>query len=108
MGILGGAVGYKLLNRISQNGAVCKDDCAYGNQSKLSALLGESFLQEIKDRVVLDFGCGSGAEAVELAQRGAKKVIGVDIQEKWLEAARERAAQAGVKDLCTFTTKCLE
>jgi len=34
----------------------------------------------VPDQSVLDVGCGSGAMCVELAQRGAARVVGVDIQ----------------------------
>jgi SAM-dependent methyltransferase len=44
----------------------------------------------------LDLGCGSGRDAVHLAQRGWA-VTGVDAVPRALEAARERAATAGVK-----------
>jgi SAM-dependent methyltransferase len=105
MGIIGGALGYHLLKWISKDGETgYMDDRAYAHQSKLEPLLGKDFWNEIKDKVVIDFGCGSGSEAVEMARRGAQKVIGLDIQEKGLEVARERAAQAGVSDRCAFTT----
>ncbi|MGB7925864.1 MAG: class I SAM-dependent methyltransferase [Pyrinomonadaceae bacterium] len=106
MGILGGTLGYHLLKWISKDGATgYMDERAYAHQSKLEPLLGKEFWNDIKDRVVIDFGCGSGAGAVEIAQHGARKVIGIDIQEKGLEVARERAAQAGVDDRCVFTTR---
>ena len=31
---------------------------------------------------VLDFGCGHGALSIEIAQSGADKVLGVDIEKK--------------------------
>lgn len=43
----------------------------------------------------LDLGCGSGIWSVKLAARGWQ-VTGVDIVEKALRSARERARQAGV------------
>jgi SAM-dependent methyltransferase len=43
----------------------------------------------------LDLGCGSGVWGVRLAQRGWQ-VTGVDIVDKALERARERAREAGV------------
>jgi SAM-dependent methyltransferase len=43
----------------------------------------------------LDLGCGSGRDAVYLAQRGWT-VTGIDAVPRPLEAARERAAAAGV------------
>lgn len=44
---------------------------------------------------VLEVGCGDGALAVELAQRGAV-VVGVDASEQMIAAARKRAEAAGV------------
>lgn len=43
----------------------------------------------------LDLGCGSGMQAVQLAQRGWQ-VTGVDLVPKALNAARRRARDAGV------------
>ena len=44
--------------------------------------------------MVVDFGCGAGAEAIELARHGAAQVYGIDILERSLVAAREHAAKA--------------
>lgn len=103
MGIIGGELGYRLLRRVSAGVAdgVC-DGSAYERGSKLEALLGPRVWDELRGRVVIDFGCGEGAEAVEAAARGAKKVIGLDIRERALERAREAAARAGVADRCVF------
>ena len=57
------------------------------------------------NKVIIDFGCGDGEDAVEIAKRGARKVIGVDILEHSLARARKRAAEYGVTRNCTFTTK---
>lgn len=46
--------------------------------------------------LVLDLGCGAGAEAVWLARRG-HRVVGVDSSAPALEIARRRADEAGVK-----------
>ena len=106
MGIIGGALGYHLLRRISTDGETgyC-DGSAYEGVSKVETLLGEKIWQETKDKVVIDFGCGDGEDAVEIAKRSARKVIGVDILEHSLARARQRAAQYGVTSKCTFTTK---
>jgi SAM-dependent methyltransferase len=53
---------------------------------------------------VLDFGCGKGREAIEIAARGASRVIGLDIKEEWLRIARRDAIASGVSGRCTFTT----
>ncbi|MBI9110702.1 class I SAM-dependent methyltransferase [Maridesulfovibrio ferrireducens] len=50
---------------------------------------------------VLDFGCGFGHYSIGAAQLVGKggKVIAVDLQDKMLEIAMERAARAGVDDI---------
>jgi len=42
-------------------------------------------------KVVLDYGCGNGIHALEIAKMGAEKVIGIDLSEMSLDIARERA-----------------
>lgn len=103
MGIIGGTVGYKLLRRISRDGetGLC-DGSAYAGKSKMEALFGTSVWDELAGKVVIDFGCGTGETAIEVAQHGAKKVIGLDISEKRLAAAREAARAADVEDRCHF------
>lgn len=51
---------------------------------------------------VLDVGCGYGATALFLAQQRGCQVTGINISEKELELARERAAQSGLDDQATF------
>jgi SAM-dependent methyltransferase len=106
MGFIGGSVGYHLLRRISADGETgyC-DGSAYEGVSKIETLLGKKIWAETKDKVVIDFGCGDGEDAVEVAARGAKRVIGVDIRERALANARRRAEARGVADRCIFTTK---
>jgi SAM-dependent methyltransferase len=76
---------------------------AYANVSKLQVLLGKELLERLRGKDVLDFGCGVGAEAVEIAGV-ARSVFGLDIVAASIEKARERAAAAGVADRCTFGT----
>ncbi|QDX82087.1 50S ribosomal protein L11 methyltransferase [Denitratisoma sp. DHT3] len=45
---------------------------------------------------LLDYGCGSGILAIAAAKLGAASVLGVDIDEKALEAAAENARRNGV------------
>lgn len=45
---------------------------------------------------VLDYGCGSGILAITAAKLGATKVIGVEIDEQAIEAAKRNADQNGV------------
>ena len=77
---------------------------AYADRSKLQVLLGAKLLEEARGKDVLDFGCGVGSEAVELA-RTAKSVFGLDIWLSALATARAAADAAGVSDRCTFGTE---
>jgi SAM-dependent methyltransferase len=56
----------------------------------------------VAGRSVLDVGCGPGHYAVELARRGAARVLGVDFAEGMLALARGAAARAGVAGACEF------
>ena len=60
----------------------------------------EAFIPLTGTRAV-DLGAGPGIVAIELAKRGAT-VTGVDISQNQIDAARDRAAQLGVADRCTF------
>lgn len=105
MGFIGGWVGYKLAQNFCRDGETgyC-DGSAYESKSKLEVLLGNDIWSEFKDRDVIDFGCGGGADSVEIARKGARRVIGLDIRENALEEARGRAARQHVESICTFST----
>jgi len=51
---------------------------------------------DVKDKVVIDYGCGSGILAIAAALLGAKKVIGVDTDPQALEATQANAERNGV------------
>lgn len=61
-------------------------------------------LEGLAGKTVMDFGCGAGAATVELARRGAVRVVGLDIRENVLSVARQRARSAGVERQCEFVT----
>ena len=103
MGLLGGKLGYTLLKLISPNGDIdAMDGTAYLGKSKLATLLGPQIWNQLTDRIVVDFGCGEGNEAIEIAHHGARKVIGLDIQQKFLTVACEKAKVEGVSPICVF------
>ena len=61
------------------------------------------FLDQIQDKLILDYGCGPGYQAVAMGQRGARGVVGIDINEKWLERARALARQNECDDRVSFS-----
>ena len=55
----------------------------------------EGELQGNRSRRILDIGCGTGRHAIELTRRGYP-VVGVDLSESQLAAAREKARVLGL------------
>ncbi len=94
---------YRILKAISPGASSACSGNAYEGKSKLAVLMGDDFFSKIAGKVVVDFGCGEGSEAIEMAGRGAVQVIGIDIREDVLQTAREAAAAAGVVN-CVFLT----
>ena len=97
------AVQYHFLRLIAPRVPSTMGGEAYEGKSKLRILL-PGIENEIKDKVVLDFGCGPGQEVKEMALLGARRAIGLDIGEKWLQIGREQAEKAGVSAKCEFVT----
>jgi predicted RNA methylase len=64
-------------------------------RSKVETLVGPGLFEKTRDKTVIDFGCGYGDQTIELAKRGAKLVIGVDIREEVLDAARRKPPDYG-------------
>jgi len=93
---------YRILKKISPGEPGCCGGSFYEGKSKLAVLMGEEFFAKIAGKVVIDFGCGEGADAVEMAARGAQRVIGIDIRDDLLHAARQKARSAGVENICVF------
>ena len=51
---------------------------------------------DVKDKTVVDFGCGSGILALAALKLGAKRVIGIDIAPQALQATEENARRNDV------------
>ncbi|HSK02214.1 MAG TPA: class I SAM-dependent methyltransferase [Kofleriaceae bacterium] len=57
---------------------------------------------DVAGKAILDIGCGSGIYSIELARRGARRVLGLDFSEPMLEIARRSAQDTGVGDAVEF------
>lgn len=58
--------------------------------------------KNIKGAVALDYCCGNGEAAVEMAKHGARKVMGIDISQVAIENAKGLAESQGVGKICEF------
>jgi SAM-dependent methyltransferase len=56
----------------------------------------------IRDRTVLDVGCGIGDLAIEAVRRGAARAFGFELSAKAVDEARRLAAERGVADRTSF------
>lgn len=54
--------------------------------------------QDLNDKLVIDYGCGSGILAVAALLLGAKQVLAVDIDPQAVLATKQNAARNGVED----------
>lgn len=55
-----------------------------------------------RDLTIVDFGCGYGDGAIEMAKCGIGRVVGVDIREDVLAEAKGKALAVGVGEVCEF------
>ena len=55
-----------------------------------------SMINDLKEKKILDAGCGTGKECELLAKRGAK-VVGIDVSEFMIKLARKKCKNLGVK-----------
>jgi SAM-dependent methyltransferase len=58
--------------------------------------------EPIKGRTFLDVGCGNALYSLELARRGAAKVVGIDIAEVMIGLCRKQSVDQNLSDRCTF------
>jgi len=57
-----------------------------------------------KDKYILDVGCASGKTACYIARKYGSKVVGIDLSERMVDRANERANKEGVAELVRFQT----
>ena len=108
--LIGGKLGYRMLRWLKPPSKMRRQQgqSEPGETSKLTDYWGEGIWEQLAGKRVIDFGCGPGIEAVEIARHGAKAVIGIDILERYLKAARAAARRAGVSEVCSFVRSTTE
>jgi magnesium-protoporphyrin O-methyltransferase len=71
--------------------------------SRSSKLLLKFILDnEVRDRSVLDLGCGAGGFSIELLRKGASNAVGFDLSPKMVSAATELAQANGFESRTKF------
>jgi len=58
--------------------------------------------EPIKDRTFLDVGCGNGLYSLELARKGARRVLGIDIAEVMVGLCKEASRKENLDGICEF------
>jgi SAM-dependent methyltransferase len=62
-----------------------------------------NFHDYIRDKDVLDHGCGPGWQALAMVASGARSAHGVDIRDVWIEHGRRIAREHGLSDRVTYS-----
>ena len=77
---------------------------------KYYSIAGESFgyrdkllFKNVKGKNVLDYCCGNGEMAIELAKHGVKKVCAIDISQVAINNAKELSVKLGCSSICDFS-----
>jgi len=99
-----GYIGYQILKIIAPRKISENIQYVIEPDTTLEQFFGEDFFDSIKNKTVIDFGCGFGRQAVEMARKGASKVIGIDLQDRFLSVGRDLANRYSVADRCVFTS----
>src|SRR5437868_4322518 len=53
--------------------------------------------QDLTGATVLDVGCNGGFYSIEMKNRGAKRVLGIDVDDRYLKQARFAADTLGIE-----------
>ena len=70
-------------------------------RDRMRATLLDWLPQDLSGQTLLDAGCGTGALAIEAAQRGAR-VVAIDVAANLIDVARRRAERESVADAIEF------
>lgn len=68
-----------------------------GHHPTTHLMIQQMMAMDFKDKNVLDMGCGTSVLAIYAKQRGAKRVVAIDIDEWSVENSKENAERNGVE-----------
>ncbi len=78
------------------------------NESNYNDLLEQpamaKLLPNLNGKTVLDLGCGYGHNCIDFVNKGAERVLGIDISEKMLAVAKEESAHSKIEYRCMSMT----
>ena len=83
-------------------GVPCNADCPHPEATQHTNEIMAELANLTADSRVLDLGCGYGATARYLARQYGCAVVGINLSEKQLALANERALEAGLQSSLTF------
>ncbi len=78
-------------------------DCIESDLSLLIRMYPD-FLESVRGKIILDFGCGFGYQTIALAKAGAKKVVGLDTNNESLSVARKLLADSKTENNAEFVS----
>jgi SAM-dependent methyltransferase len=105
-GVIRGEIARMLLKKFSPKDAIASQSALFPEAEILKNLtthFGTEFLETVKNRSILDFGCGFGKESVAIARLGAKSVYGLEISKEKIFQAQDLALKFGVAEKCVFS-----
>ena len=76
-----------------------------GQTGWLTAEEHDDFISKLEvgsGKTLLDIACGSGGPTLRIASKTGSNVVGIDIHEKGIEAAKTQAVNLGLSDLASF------
>ncbi len=60
------------------------------------------FSGDVRNKKILDIGCGSGRYAISLAKKNPKLILGIDISPSMIQLARSNSRDRGLDKICRF------